>query len=212
MEKQISGKVCFLGNVGVGKTSVVRRLCSQLFYEYESSTIGAAFNSIKQKRTDDTGAETTVSAEIWDTAGQETYHALGKMYYRNSNVVVFVVSVAKKEYKESLSRVIQYLHEIPINCEEPPMYFVVLNKVDLVDDPADTLKDVKDAIDSNGRRKTKEYDNYMKFFTTSALEDVGITDLRLAVFDEINRTGKVMSEEDEITFPIPGRGRRNRCC
>jgi GTPase SAR1 family protein len=44
------------------------------FFEYQESTIGAAFLTQTVALND-----TTVKFEIWDTAGQERYHSLAPM-------------------------------------------------------------------------------------------------------------------------------------
>ncbi|KAK6482969.1 ras-related protein Rab-5B-like [Huso huso] len=70
-------KLVLLGDMAVGKSSLVLRFVKGQFDEFQETTIGAAF--LAQSVCLD---DTTVKFEIWDTAGQERYHSLAPMYYR----------------------------------------------------------------------------------------------------------------------------------
>ena len=58
-------KLVLLGDSAVGKSSLVLRFVRGQFFEYQESTIGAAFLT-QTVALDDA----TVKFEIWDTAGQ----------------------------------------------------------------------------------------------------------------------------------------------
>ena len=58
-------KLVLLGDSAVGKSSLVLRFVRGQFFEYQESTIGAAFLTQTVALND-----TTVKFEIWDTAGQ----------------------------------------------------------------------------------------------------------------------------------------------
>ena len=76
-----------LGDTGVGKSSLVLKFVTGTFKSHSESTIGASFMS-KLLTID----ETTVKCQIWDTAGQEKYHSLAPMYYRNAACAILVGS------------------------------------------------------------------------------------------------------------------------
>jgi len=57
-------KLVLLGDSAVGKSSLVLRFVRGQFFEYQESTIGAAFLTQTVALND-----TTVKFEIWDTAG-----------------------------------------------------------------------------------------------------------------------------------------------
>ncbi|CDJ43767.1 RAB5C, member RAS oncogene family, related [Eimeria tenella] len=75
--KVLHFKLVLLGNTSVGKSCLVVRFAKDEFYEYQESTIGAAFMT----QSVDLG-DCVVKFEIWDTAGQERYRSLAPMYYR----------------------------------------------------------------------------------------------------------------------------------
>ena len=73
----MSKKVILVGDTTVGKTSILFRYVYDKFDENMSSTFGAGFKYKEVKVNDNE----IVKLNIWDTAGQEKYDALTKMYY-----------------------------------------------------------------------------------------------------------------------------------
>merc|ERR1712023_221338 len=97
-------KLVLLGDSAVGKSSLVLRFVRGQFFEYQESTIGAAFMT-QTLALDDT----TVKFEIWDTAGQERYHSLAPMYYRGAQAAVVVYDVTSQDSFERAQRWISEL-------------------------------------------------------------------------------------------------------
>ncbi len=60
--KQFQFKLVLLGDSAVGKSSLVLRFVKKQFFEYQESTIGAAFLTQTVQLN-----EVTVKFEIWDT-------------------------------------------------------------------------------------------------------------------------------------------------
>ncbi|EDQ84003.1 uncharacterized protein MONBRDRAFT_13239, partial [Monosiga brevicollis MX1] len=85
-------KIVLLGEGCVGKTSIVRRYCENVFVDGHQTTLQASCLSkmmnIQAKR---------VRLNIWDTAGQERFHALGPIYYRNSQGAVLVYDITDQD-------------------------------------------------------------------------------------------------------------------
>ena len=84
-------KLVLLGDSAVGKSSLVLRFVRGQFFEYQESTIGAAFLTQTVALND-----TTVKFEIWDTAGQERYHSLAPMYYRGAAAAIVVYDITRE--------------------------------------------------------------------------------------------------------------------
>jgi len=84
-------KLVLLGDSAVGKSSLVLRFVRGQFFEYQESTIGAAFLTQTVALN-----ETTVKFEIWDTAGQERYHSLAPMYYRGAAAAIVVYDITNR--------------------------------------------------------------------------------------------------------------------
>mmetsp|Transcript_5465 Transcript_5465/g.19941 ORF Transcript_5465/g.19941 Transcript_5465/m.19941 type:complete len:127 (+) Transcript_5465:454-834(+) len=83
-----TAKLVLLGDMGAGKSSLVLRFVKGQFFDYQESTIGAAFLTQTVAVNDH-----TVKFEIWDTAGQERYHSLAPMYYRGAAAAIIVYDV-----------------------------------------------------------------------------------------------------------------------
>lgn len=99
-------KVVFMGDAGVGKSTIFARLVSGSVPQHYESTIGAAFNRLHLVRDRGTGRlsrmdsryqlelqasdEEYWTVEAWDTAGQERYASLTPMYYRSAHAIIIV--------------------------------------------------------------------------------------------------------------------------
>ena len=114
-------KVIFIGDSGVGKTSLILRGTNGVFDSENNSTIGFSFQRMKKQG---------LNLMIWDTAGQEMYRSMIKMYYRGVHVAVIVYDVTCRDSFHSVSRWMQDIQEKQTNSLRKCMYFVVGNKSD----------------------------------------------------------------------------------
>ena len=96
-------KVVLLGESGVGKTCIIARFINNTFEENLISTTGASYAG-KTMTFDDYGGK-SIKFEIWDTAGQEKYRSLTKIFYKDAKIIIFVYDItteysfnALKEY------------------------------------------------------------------------------------------------------------------
>jgi small GTP-binding protein len=82
----IKAKVVLVGSAHTGKTSLINRY---IYGEFSPHTMPSTQPAFFQKKIYYCGTEVTL--EIWDTAGQEQYHALSPMFYRDAEagIVVF---------------------------------------------------------------------------------------------------------------------------
>lgn len=85
-------KLVLLGEMSVGKSSLVLQFVKRSFDPKHETTIGAAY--LTQTLPVEDG---TIKFEIWDTAGQERYHSLAPMYYRGAHAAVIVYDVTSME-------------------------------------------------------------------------------------------------------------------
>lgn len=89
MEQNKGFKVVLVGDTSVGKSSIVHQFLFGTFTFYNPGpTIGAAYSTknvqIKDKK---------ITIRIWDTAGQEKYRSLSRIYYKSSYACLCVFSV-----------------------------------------------------------------------------------------------------------------------
>ena len=101
-EKQsIPCKVVLIGESGVGKTSIISRYISNTFSSVLMATPGANFTTKTIFLKDE---NQSIKFEIWDTAGQEKYRALAKVFYKNAAVCILVYDITRRASFEELTK------------------------------------------------------------------------------------------------------------
>jgi Ras-related protein Rab-6A len=95
-------KLVFLGDQGVGKTSIITRFMYDSFDKNYQATIGIDFLSKTMYLED-----RTVRLQLWDTAGQERFRSLIPSYIRDSSVAVIVYDITNRASFLNTSRWIE---------------------------------------------------------------------------------------------------------
>jgi Ras-related protein Rab-22 len=103
-------KVVLIGESGVGKTSIINRYISNTFSQVLTATPGASFTTKTVFLKD---YNQSIKFEIWDTAGQEKYRALAKVFYKNAAVCILVYDITRKSSFEELKN--YWINEIKAN-------------------------------------------------------------------------------------------------
>jgi Ras-related protein Rab-7A len=181
MVKKTFLKVIVLGDMGVGKTSLIKRYANNTFSNTYKATIGADFLS-KDVMLDDR----QVTLQIWDTAGQERFQSLGTAFYRGADAVILVYDVTNPKSFEQLS---VWRDEFLINFMKSPdnVTFLVLGN------KCDKIEDIKVPI-SRAEPWIKQHD----IFYHSHVSAKNSTNVE-QVFQKL--VGKIASEiHDEITM------------
>ena len=109
--------------MGAGKSSLVLRFVKGQFFDYQESTIGAAFLTQTVAVND-----ATVKFEIWDTAGQERYHSLAPMYYRGAAAAIVVYDI---QSQSSFARAKSWVRELQRQPNAALVMALAGNKADL---------------------------------------------------------------------------------
>ncbi|XP_069904680.1 ras-related protein Rab-20 [Oryctolagus cuniculus] len=117
------GKIVLLGDMSVGKTSLLQRYMERRFPD-TVSTVGGAFY-LKQWR--------SYNLSIWDTAGREQFHGLGSMYCRGAVAVVLTYDVS---HLQSLVELEERFLGLTDTASKDCLFAIVGNKVDLTADGA----------------------------------------------------------------------------
>ena len=93
-------KVVLLGETGVGKTCIIERFIDDYFEEGKPPTHIASFRA--KTMTFEKFQGKSVKFEIWDTAGQEKYRALNKIFYKDAGVAILVYDITTKRSFEQI--------------------------------------------------------------------------------------------------------------
>ncbi|XP_073102878.1 ras-related protein RHN1 isoform X4 [Elaeis guineensis] len=161
----INAKLVLLGDMGAGKSSLVLRFVKGQFFEFQESTIGAAFFAQTLALND-----ATVKFEIWDTAGQERYHSLAPMYYRGAAAAIIVYDITSTE---SFERAKKWVQELQKQGNPNMVTALAGNKADLEDKRRVTTEATRTYAEENG----------LFFMETSAKTAINVND----IFYEIAR-------------------------
>ena len=143
-------RICLIGNICVGKTSLLARYADNSFKESYANTIGVDFRVITLKYKD-----IIAKVHIWDTAGNERFKSITINYYRSSHGFIYVYDITSKESFENLDMWINLTNE---NCGTNAINFLVGNKSD--------LEMEREVTKEEGEEFAKKYD--LIFIETSA--------------------------------------------
>ena len=154
-------KVVLLGESAVGKTSIITRFVENKFKQDTMSSLSANFVSKKIE----IGNNKSIKFDIWDTAGQEKYRALAKIFYQDSKIVILVYDITNKN---SFNELKNYWYEkVKENSSSDVIFAIAGNKCDLYE---------KEEVEkTEGEKFAKEIGAI--FHETSALNSNGINEL-----------------------------------
>ena len=212
-----SCKVVLLGESGVGKTSIINQFTTSEFQEDQISTTGASFSS-KTFSFEETGKN--LSFEIWDTAGQEKYRSLSKMFYKDAGVAILVYDITSKESFEQIKNywVIQLREYGPKNI----IIAVAGNKSDLDNEQVDEESVRNYAKENNFLYKRTSakihssiddlfHDVGMKFLDPEFQQRDDVKEMNLRKNDVKTIEIKDNNNEEEGNKEGNG-GKRKKCC
>jgi Ras-related protein Rab-5C len=140
-QKPLNNKLVLLGDSAVGKSSLVLRFVKKQFFEYQESTIGAAFLTQAVQLPD-----CVIKFEIWDTAGQERYHSLAPMYYRGAKAAIVVYDITNRQ---SFVRAKSWVRELQRQGDPNLIIALTGNKLDLASERQVDLEEAKAFADDN---------------------------------------------------------------
>lgn len=116
-------KVIFLGNFGVGKSSIITRYCYGTFNDIYQPTVGLDFF-----KKDILYQKTSIKLLFYDTAGQEKFRSLIPMYIRDAHIMVIVYDITDTNSFNELDIWIDLIENIK---KEETIIAIVGNKKDL---------------------------------------------------------------------------------
>ena len=156
-------KVVLLGESGVGKTCIISRFINNTFEEGLMSTNGASYTS-KNSTFPEYGNK-TIKFEIWDTAGQEKYRALNKIFYKDASICILVYDITN----EGSFKAIQdyWFQQVKDSAPKNIVLGLAGNKCDLIEN------------EMIGEEKARNLAKEMNaiFEPTSAAKNIGIEQL-----------------------------------
>ena len=206
MEKQVKISVITLGDTGVGKTSIIKRIHDDSFQELMFSTHGMSDFFIERNYTK---KNIKIALCFKDTAGQELYKELPLQYIRKSDIVLLVFSTI--ETLNTIRERWYNFYKENANLEK--------SKFILVGNKSDIFGDESEEIERQGQEFSEEINAH--FITCSAKSKDNIDTLEQIIIDEAKRMidlkEELLNEQNRIQLNNNqernnGNQRRNGCC
>ncbi|KAF5898214.1 ras-related protein Rab-38-like, partial [Clarias magur] len=98
-QKEHLYKILVIGDLGVGKTSIIKRYVHQTYSTNYRATIGVDF-ALKVLNWD----SETVRLQLWDIAGQERFGNMTRVYYREAMGAFIVFDVTRPATFEAVAK------------------------------------------------------------------------------------------------------------
>ena len=112
-ERALTCKVVLIGESGTDKTGIISRYITNTF---KSQLMSTPVSSIVTKTEIFEEENQSIKFEIWDTAGQEKYRALTRVFYKNADVCILVYDITRKSSFEELKNF--WIKEIKENAPD----------------------------------------------------------------------------------------------
>ena len=181
MDDDIIGiKVTLIGESSVGKTCIINKFCKNKFNSDVESTLGANYS---QKKVEING--NLIRLDLWDTAGQEKYRAIGRHFYKESYIVCLVYDITNKESFQNLKKI--WYPELVEYGEKYKIVALIGNKID---------KYLEEEVSEEEGKKFAEEINAV-YKRTSALSGVGIVDLFNELTEKYLKEFKNQNNDDK---------------
>ena len=155
-------KIVLVGDAGTGKTCIISRFVNERFDKAQMST---ACPSFCNKSVSYPKYNKTINIDIWDTAGQEIYRSISKLFYNGASIGILVYDITNKNSFVSLKE--YWYKELKENTDNDIIFFLVGNKIDLFESEQVSEQEAKDFAKSIGAG----------FILTSAKNNIRINDL-----------------------------------
>lgn len=122
--KEYSFKIIIVGDISVGKTSIISRFIENKFTEGIKSTL-VNENLKKKIRIDNS---TIVTLNIWDTIGDERFRILTHQFYQDSHGALLIFDITNKE---TFNKLEIWIKDIIQNTPPDCILMIIGNKYDL---------------------------------------------------------------------------------
>nr|XP_056709001.1 ras-related protein Rab-32 [Euleptes europaea] len=180
-------KVLVIGELGVGKTSVIKRYVHQLFSQHYRATIGVDF-ALKVLSWD---PQTLVRLQLWDIAGQERFGNMTRVYYKEAVGALVVFDVTRGSTFDAVSK---WKHDLDSKVLLPngsPIPAVLLaNKCDQKKDGGQNPSSMDQFCKEGG---------FVGWFETSAKDNINIDEATRFLVENILANLKTFpSEENDV--------------
>ena len=142
-KESINLKLILVGDGHTGKTSLINQFVNQIFNTEYIMSIGQD-RFIKKMNID----SKELLIQIWDTAGQEQYSNVNKIFIKKSNICILVYDITSEKSFKNLPK--WYNDVLSVNQKENLVFGVAANKSDLYENEEVNVEEGKKYAESIG--------------------------------------------------------------
>ncbi|CAI9723983.1 ras-related protein Rab-34-like [Octopus vulgaris] len=113
-------KAVIVGDISIGKTSMVNRFCHNIFDRDYKATIGVDFEVEKFSI-----LSAPFTLQLWDTAGQERFKCIAASYYRGANLLITAFDLSNIS---TLHTAVTWMTDAAKNADNPCRFLVGTKK------------------------------------------------------------------------------------
>lgn len=191
-------KILVIGELGAGKTSIIKRYVHQFFSQHYRATIGVDF-ALKVLNWDN---QTVIRLQLWDIAGQERFGNMTRVYYKEAVGAFVVFDVTRAQTFDAVTKWKTDLDTKVTLADGSPIPTVLLaNKSD---QPKEGLVNNPTRMDDFCKER-----GFTGWFETSAKENINIDEAARFLVNKIlsnEKQGMMMTESiDTDKFSISGK-------
>ena len=181
-------KIIIIGDSGVGKSNFLFRFVENRFSQLYQITIG--FDS-KTKICTLPKSKKKVKLQLWDTAGQEKYMSVNKLFFQRVQGIILMYDITRRESYENLIKWVQLIDDNTFNIP----VVLVGNKIDDEDE---------NRIVRTEEGRTFAKNNGFLFYEASALSGKNVNDviydLSEAIISTLEHTFSMNISQSELDF------------
>ena len=181
-------KLVLVGETGVGKTCIIARFIQGTYEKNPGSTVGASYAT---KTIEIPELKQYLTFDIWDTAGQEKYKSLAKIFFQGAKMAVLVYDITRRDSFDIMKN--SWYKELQENGDPDIVIAIAGNKSDLYDEEAVPEQEARDFAKSIGA----------VFCLTSAQDNKGIEEL----FKEIGKA--YLDPNSRKKIPVTSNQKKN---
>lgn len=192
-------KIIVVGDICVGKTSLIRKLTHNIFTQHYKSTIGVDF-ALKKIYTENC----RINLQLWDIAGQERFGNMTRIYYSGSVGAIIVFDLTRHNTFDNITKWKTDIDTKVVLYNDKPIPVILLgNKLDIQSEIFYTDKQMIDYCEENG---------YLAYFNISVKTGLNIKEAIDYLTIKIRANNKFNTNDNKIHLELTKEKSNNCSC
>lgn len=201
-------KVLVVGDLGVGKTSLIQRYVHNIFSREYKPTLGVDFANKLIPLAEDK----VVRLQLWDIAGQERYRKMTRVYYKEAFGAIIVFDLSRPGTLDSVQKWkadIDSKVRLPDVNQSPIPVILMANKCDMI----------KNGINGEHLDQYCRANGIVKWFETSAAEGINVDDginflVQFILEADVGEDDSERKEDADAAIDVddPEEPKKENCC